>query len=86
MVPISTSTRRTPIAVTVVLAIVGLALIAVSIIDFTTASGQLPSLIPGRLAHNTHHHTKRAILALVLGVLVLIGARISAGRKATSRS
>ena len=71
---------------TVLLAIVGIALIAVSIIYFTTASGQLPSFIPGRLAHNTHHHTKRAILALVLGVLVLIGAWISAGRRTTSRS
>jgi multisubunit Na+/H+ antiporter MnhB subunit len=72
--------------VTVILAIVGLALIAVSIIYFTTASGQLPSFVPGRLAHNTHHHIKRAVLALVLGVLVLIGAWFSAGRKARSRS
>jgi len=31
-------------------------------------SGQLPAFIPGRLAHNTHHPVKRAILALVLGV------------------
>jgi hypothetical protein len=84
--PISTSTRRTPLAVTVVLVVVGLALIAVSIVYFTTASGQLPSFIPGRLAHNTHHHIKRAIVALALGVVVLIGAWISTGRKATSRS
>lgn len=70
---------------TVLLAVIGLALIAVAIIYFTTTSGQLPSFIPGRLAHNTHHHTKRAILALVLGVIVLIGAWISTGRKAMSR-
>ena len=69
---------------TVLLAVIGLALIAVAIIYFTTTSGQLPSFIPGRLAHNTHHHTKRAIL--VLGVIVLIGAWLSAGRKAMSRT
>jgi hypothetical protein len=84
--PVSTSTRRTPVAVTVVLAVAGLALIAVSIIYFTTTSGQLPSFIPGRLAHNAHHHIKRAVVALALGVVVLIGAWISTGRKATSRS
>ena len=84
--PVSTSTRRTPLAVTVVLVVLGVALIAVSIIYFTTASGQLPSFIPGRLAHNTHHHTKRAILALVLGLAALIGAWISTGRRAASHS
>lgn len=84
--PIAPATRRTPLAVTVLLAVIGLALIAVSIIYFTTTSGQLPAFIPGRLAHNTHHHIKRAVLALVLGVVVLIGAWLSTGRKAMSRA
>ena len=83
---ISPATRKTPLAVTVLLAMIGLALVAVSIIYFTTTSGQLPAFIPGRLAHNTHHHVKRAILALVLGVVVLIAAWFSGGRKAMSRA
>lgn len=78
------SSRRASLAVTALLTLIALALIAVGIIYFTVRAGQLPSFMPGRAPGHTYHHTKRGIAALGLGVVVLIIAGLSAAR--TSRS
>lgn len=57
--------------VTVILVVIGLALIAVGIVYFTVKAGSLPSFFPGHIAGSTAHRTKHGIAALVLGVVVL---------------
>jgi hypothetical protein len=57
--------------VTVVLVIVGLALIAVGIVYFTVKAGSLPSFFPGHIVGSTSHRTKHGIAAVVLGAVVL---------------
>lgn len=86
MMSSSIHARRTSLAVAAVLAVIGLALIAVGIIYFTVRAGQLPTFFPGRAAGHTYHHTKRGIAALGLGVLVLIVAGLSAARKSSAHS
>jgi uncharacterized membrane protein HdeD (DUF308 family) len=69
-------TRIRPL--TVVLAIIGLICIVVAIIYFTVPARSLPSFIPGRAAKSHLHHNRRGIAALVVGILFLIGAGVSA--------
>lgn len=80
------SVRNTPIVVPVLLGLLGVVLIVVAVVYFTKTASGLPSFFPGHEASKNgihHHHTKHGILALVLGILALIGAWITAGRKAT---
>lgn len=85
--PKSSSVRNTPVIVPVLLGVLGVVLIVIAIVYFTKTASGLPSFFPG---HETgknaihHHHTKHGILALVLGILALIGAWMTAGRKSTS--
>jgi hypothetical protein len=69
-------TRIRPL--TVVLAIIGLICIVVAIIYFTVPAKSLPGFIPGHAAKSHLHHDRRGIAALVVGVLFLIGAGVSA--------
>jgi uncharacterized membrane protein HdeD (DUF308 family) len=69
-------TRIRPL--TVVLAIIGLICIVVAIIYFTVPAKSLPSFIPGRVAKSHLHHDRRGIAALVVGILFVIGAGVSA--------
>jgi hypothetical protein len=57
--------------VTIVLVVVGLALVAVGIVYFTVKAGSLPSFFPGHIVGSSSHRTKHGIAALVLGVVVL---------------
>ena len=78
----NTSTvRNAPLVVTALLALLGVALIIIAIVYFTKTSDHLPSFFPGHDAKHAYHHTKHGIAALVVGVLALIGAWITAGRK-----
>jgi len=80
------SVRNTPIVVPVLLGVLGVVLIVVAVVYFTKTASGLPSFFPGHEASKNgihHHHTKHGILALVLGILALIGAWITAGRKST---
>jgi hypothetical protein len=43
----------------------------------------LPSFFPGHAAHNTKIHLKHGIAALAVGVITLIGAWFTTGRKRT---
>lgn len=67
--------------VTVLLAVLGVALIAVAVVYFAEPAGSLPSVLPGHLAGSKHHHTTHGIAALVVGLVALAGAWMSAGRK-----
>jgi hypothetical protein len=80
----TTSVRNAPLAVTAVLALLGVVLIVISIFYFTKTSNHLPSFFPGHDAKHAFHHNKHGIAALVVGVLALIGAWMTAGRKKTA--
>ena len=85
--PKSSSVRNTPVIVPVLLGVLGVVLIVIAIFYFTKTAADLPSFFPGHEPTKTgihHHHTKHGILALVLGILALIGAWMTAGRKSTS--
>jgi hypothetical protein len=80
-VPSSSSTRNAPVAVTVLLAVLGLALIVIAAFYFTHTADQLPSFLPGHQAGSNHHHTKHGVAALVLGLAAWVAAWMSAGKK-----
>jgi hypothetical protein len=75
------STRNAPLAVTVVLAVLGLAFIAVAVVYLTHTAGDLPTFFPGHEAGSSHHHTKHGVAALAVGLIACIAAWISAGKK-----
>ena len=79
--PSPSSTRNAPVAVTALLAILGLALIVIAAFYFTHTADQLPSFFPGHQAGSSHHHTKHGVAALVLGLAAWVGAWMSAGKK-----
>jgi hypothetical protein len=66
----------------VVFIVVGVALIAVGVYYWVTPAESLASFVPGHLAGSTHHHLKHGLLALILGVLSLLGAWMVSGRRA----
>ena len=69
------SVRRTNTAArrigALILAIIGLLLIAVGILYVTTKAGSLPSFIPGHIAGSSGHHPVRVAGVLVTGVVLL---------------
>ena len=76
--------RNAPPVVTALLALLGVVLVIIAILYFTKTSNHLPSFFPGHDAKHAFHHTKHGIAALVVGVLALIGAWMTAGRKKTA--
>ena len=78
--PSSSPTRNAPVAVTVLLSI--LALIVIAAFYFIQTADQLPSLFPGHQTGGNHHHTKHGVAALVLGLAAWVAAWMSAGKKA----
>lgn len=65
----------------VLLAIVGVALLAVAGVYFAEPARSLPAFFPGHLAGSNHHHTTHGIAALIVGLLAIIGAWMGAGAK-----
>ena len=59
---------------TIVLLVVGVALIAGAVVYFTETAHDLPVFFPGHDAHSTTHHTKHGLAFLTLGVLALAAA------------
>ena len=80
------ATRNTPLIVSAALALLGVALIVVSVMYFTKNAHQLPPFFPGHEGAKgvTHHHTKHAIAALVVGLLAFVGAWMTSGRRTRS--
>ena len=79
--PSTSSTRNAAVAVTALLAILGLALIVIAAFYFTQTADQLPSFFPGHQAGSGHHHTKHGVAALVLCLAAWVAAWMSAGKK-----
>ena len=79
--PSTSSTRNAPLAVTALLAILGLALIVIAAFYFTQTADQLHSFFPGHQAGSSQHHTKPGVAALVLGLAAWVAAWMSTGKK-----
>ena len=60
------------------LVVIGLILIAVGIVYFTVKAGSLPSFIPGHIAHSSAHRSKRGLIAVIVGAVVLLVAVVGA--------
>lgn len=73
--------RNAPLWATVLATVLGLILIGVAVVYFADTAAKLPSFFPGHSAGSQHHHTKHGIAALILGVLALIAAWMSAGKR-----
>jgi uncharacterized membrane protein HdeD (DUF308 family) len=80
------STRSTPIWLTVLLGVLGIACVVVGIVYFAEPAHSLPSFFPGHTAHGTKSRTKHGIAAVVVGVLFLIGAWVTSGRKRSAHT
>ena len=60
------------------LVLIGLISVAVGIVYFSVKAGSLPSFIPGHIAHSTAHRTKRGLIAVIVGAVVLVIAVVGA--------
>ena len=66
----------------VVLALVlGIALIAVSVVYWAEPARSLPSFFPGHEAGSNHHHVKHGIAAFLVGLACLAFAWFNTGPK-----
>ena len=79
--PSTSPTRNAPVAVTVLLSVLGLSLIVIAAFYIIQTADQLPSLFPGHQTGGNHHHTKHGVAALVLGLAAWVAAWMSAGKK-----
>jgi hypothetical protein len=70
--------RRT---LSIVAAVLGVALIVVAVVYFAEPASSLPSVFPGHSAHGTEHHVKHGIAALVVGLALLAFAWFATGPK-----
>jgi uncharacterized membrane protein HdeD (DUF308 family) len=61
--------------------VLGVALIAVSVVYFIEPARSLPSFFPGHHRHSGHHHTKHGIAALLLGLACLAFAWFQSGQR-----
>jgi len=71
---------RSPIVVGLAI-VLGIALIALSILYWVEPASSLPSIIPGHEAGSSHHHVKHGIASFLLGVALLIFAWFQTGKK-----
>ena len=67
--------------IVVLAGIVGLVLVALSIVYFSVPAGSLPSLLPGHQAGSAHHHIKHALAAFGLALLAWTGAWLTTGKR-----
>jgi uncharacterized membrane protein YidH (DUF202 family) len=70
--------------VALVAVVLGIVLVVVGAIYWAEPAKSLPSFFPGHHAHSPHHHVKRAVVALVVGVILLAVAWLQAGRRRRS--
>jgi len=62
---------------TVLLLVLGVAFTIAGVLYFAKTAADLPSFLPGHLAHSTKHHVKHGMLAVSIGIAALIGAWVS---------
>ena len=72
----------------VVLVVLGLLAAAVAIVYFVVPAHSLPSFIPGHVAHETGHRTKRGTAAAIVAAVLLVAAVVVGvvGRRSASPS
>jgi uncharacterized membrane protein HdeD (DUF308 family) len=75
------SARSAPVWVAALLGLLGLICIVIGIVYFAEPAHSLPSFFPGHTAHGTRARTKHGIAAVVVGVILLIGAWLASGRR-----
>jgi uncharacterized membrane-anchored protein YitT (DUF2179 family) len=61
--------------------VVGLALIAVSVVYWAEPARSLPAFFPGHEQGSSHHHVKHGIAAFLVGVALLVFAWFQTGEK-----
>jgi hypothetical protein len=62
-------------------AIIGVVLIALSIVYFTVPAGSLPSILPGHQSGSSHVHVKHGIAALLVGLACFVFVWFATGPK-----
>jgi hypothetical protein len=82
----SSDSRNVPIAVSAVLAVVGLLFFLVAVIYFKDTAAALPSYFPGHQAGSGHKHVKHGIVAAILGIVCLGGAWLGSGSRSTPKA
>ena len=63
----------------ILLVLIGLILIAAGVVYFVVKAGSLPSFVPGHIAGSSAHRTKRGLVAVIVGAVVLLVAVVTAG-------
>ena len=66
---------------TILLALVGVAFVAVAIIYWVEPAGSLPSFFPGHVAGAAYKHLKHGAVAVVVGIFFWVGAWFSSAKK-----
>jgi hypothetical protein len=61
-------------ALTVLLVVVALALVAVGVVYVTRTAADLPTFFLGHAAKSTKHHYKHGLVAFTLAIVALLGA------------
>jgi len=79
----SSESRNVPIAISAVLAVVGLLFFLVAVIYFKDTAAALPSYFPGHQVGSGHKHVKHGIVATILGIVCLGGAWLGSGSRST---
>ena len=69
---------------TVLALVLGIVLIAISIVYWAEPAKSLPSFFPGHEAGSAHHHVKHGIAAFLLGLACLAFAWFNSGTKRDS--
>jgi hypothetical protein len=72
------SSRR---ALVILLAVLGVAFIAIAVYYWVTPAGSLASFVPGHLAGSAHKHLKHGLAALLAGIACLLGVWMLTGKK-----
>jgi amino acid permease len=65
--------------IAILLLVAAIAVIAIGVVYFTVQAGNLPSFM-GRVANSGLHRNRRAIAAVVLGVVLLIASVVAFSR------
>jgi len=66
---------------TIVLVVIGIALVALAVYYWVTPAGSLAGFVPGHVAGSAHKHVKHGLAALILGIVCFLGAWMLSGRE-----
>jgi NADH:ubiquinone oxidoreductase subunit 5 (subunit L)/multisubunit Na+/H+ antiporter MnhA subunit len=75
------ATRNAPTWLTILLGVLGIVCVVVGIVYLAEPAHSLPSFFPGHTAHGTKPRTKHGVAAIVVGVILLLGAWLTTGKR-----